>query len=110
MHRVHSGRAARQLDKSEAPIEVRDLSDWEMVRMLASENATQRGSTAAASLDAVAALAKVMAYRLLRWENEAGIPENYGKLDENSHAECRGRLLAGDGIGTACIQAAATAG
>jgi hypothetical protein len=81
-----------------------------MVRMLAGENATQRGSAAAACLDAVAALSKVVAYRLLRWENHATIPTNVGNLDGISHAECRGRLLAGDGIGQDCVGAFAPAG
>lgn len=39
-----------------------------MVRMLASENATQRGSTAAAALDAVAAVSKVLVFQCLRWD------------------------------------------
>jgi hypothetical protein len=58
--------------------------DGQSGRVLASENATQRGSTAAA-------LSKVLAYRLLRWENEAMIPGSQGNLDGISHAECRGR-------------------
>ena len=45
-----------------------DVSDWQMVRMLASENATQRGSTSAACLDAMAAISRVLAYNLLRWD------------------------------------------
>jgi ParB-like chromosome segregation protein Spo0J len=106
-HRIE---AARQLGWTAVPIEVRDLTDWQMARMLASENATQRGSTAAACLDAVAALSKVVAYRLLRWENQATIPTNVGNLVGISHAECRGRLLAGDGIGVDCILGAATKG
>jgi ParB-like chromosome segregation protein Spo0J len=61
-HRIE---ATRALGLETVPIEVRELSDWQMVRMLASENATQRGSTAAA-LDAVAAIARVLAYNLLR--------------------------------------------
>ena len=61
-HRIE---AARALGLEAAPIEVRELSDWQMARMLASENATQRGSTAAACLDAVAAIARVLVYDLL---------------------------------------------
>ena len=41
------------------PIEVQDLSDWHMVVMLATENATQRGTTAAASLDSIAAISGI---------------------------------------------------
>src|SRR4051812_4550049 len=89
------------------PIEVRDLSDWQMVRMLATENATQRGSTAAACLDAVAAISRVLAYNLLRWDEArfCKILQNFG-----SYPECRGRLEAGHGIGRDCIQAFAPQG
>ncbi|MBV8092297.1 MAG: ParB N-terminal domain-containing protein [Acetobacteraceae bacterium] len=64
----HRITAARQLGLETAPIEVRDLDDVQMVRLLLSENATQRGSTAAACVDAVAAASKIMAYSLLRWD------------------------------------------
>ena len=106
-HRIE---AARQLGWTEVPIEVRDLTDWHMARMLASENATQRGSTAAAALDAVAALSKVLAYRLLRWENEPTDAENTASVSGFSHEHCRGLLLAGEGVGRVCIEAAATKG
>lgn len=99
-HRIE---AARALGLEAVPIEVRDLSDWQMVRMLASENATQRGSTAAACLDAVAAISRVLAYNLLRWD-EARFVENMTKLDFD-YARCRGRLEAGSGIGDECIRA-----
>jgi hypothetical protein len=56
-HRIE---AAKKLGMERVPIEVRALSDFQMVRMLASENATQRGTTAAASLDAIAALSRVI--------------------------------------------------
>ena len=104
-HRIES---ARQLGWTEVPIEVRDLTDWQMARMLASENATQRGSTAAAALDAVAALSKVLAYDLLRWEKWSGSSRNMEEQAEFSR--CRGHLLAGEGIGRVCIEAAATKG
>jgi hypothetical protein len=86
------------------PLEVRELSDWQMVRMLASENATQRGSTAAACLDAVAAISKVLAYNLLRWENEASFAQNCAKPPID-FPRCRGRLEAGSGIGSDCVLA-----
>lgn len=105
-HRVE---AAKDLGWTHVPIEVRELSDWQMINMLASENATQRGSTAAAALDAVAALCKGLAYNLLRWEDEATFFRNMGKVGENSrlwdfqYASCRGRLESGSGIGRDCI-------
>lgn len=76
--------------------------------MLASENATQRGSTAAAVLDAVAAISRILAYGLLRWDEATfrGFPQNVGI----SYAECRGRLESGSGIGRDCIQAFAPQG
>jgi hypothetical protein len=91
-----------------APIEVRDLDDRQMVRMLASENATQRGSTSAACLDAVAAIARVLAYNLLRWDEAS-----FCKIPQKptiDYPRCRGRLEAGEGIGRDCIQAFAPAG
>lgn len=102
-HRIE---AARALGLAAVPIEVRDVSDWQMVRMLASENATQRGSTAAACLDAVSAIARVMAYSLLRWD-EATFARNLANLGK-SYAECRGRLEAGSGIGHDCIRSCVT--
>jgi ParB-like chromosome segregation protein Spo0J len=99
-HRIE---AARRLGWQEVPIEVRDLSDWQMVRMLASENATQRGSTAAACLDAVAAIAKVLSFNLLRWDQAA-----FSQISEKvvvDYPSCRGRLEAGSGIGTDCVLA-----
>jgi hypothetical protein len=80
-----------------------------MVRMLATENATQRGSTAAASLDAIAAICKVLAYNLLRWEDQATFSRNLEKLPID-FPSCRGRLEAGDGIGEPCVKAFAPEG
>ena len=98
-HRIE---AARALGLPSVPIEVRDLSDWQMVRMLASENAMQRGSTAAACLDAVAAIARVLAYNLLRWD-EATLVRNLTTVGFD-YATCRGLLDRGEGIGRSCVQ------
>ena len=104
-HRIE---AARQLGWTDVPIEVRDLTDWQMARMLASENATQRGSTAAAALDAVAALSKVLAYNLLRWEKW---PTDCGNLEQVvAFSHCRSHVMSGEGIGRDCILASATKG
>lgn len=104
-HRIE---AARALGLVSAPIEVRALSDWQMARMLASENATQRGSTAAACLDAVAAISRVLVYHLLRWD-EATFAEFSAKVPVD-YPSCRGRLEAGSGIGHDCILAFAPEG
>lgn len=104
-HRIE---AARQRGDTVAPIEVRDLSDRQMVRMLASENATQRGSTTAAALDAVQAICRVLAYDLLRWD-EAMFARFHANIGISYH-ECRGRIEAGSGIGTSCVKAFAPEG
>lgn len=104
-HRIE---AARERGDTAVPIEVRDLTDRQMVRMLASENATQRGSTAAACLDAVQAISRVLAYDLLRWD-EATFARFHAKV-AISYASCRGRLEAGSGIGMECVKAFAPAG
>jgi ParB-like chromosome segregation protein Spo0J len=98
----HRIAAAKSLGWTHVPIEVRDLSDWQMINMLASENATQRGSTAAAALDAIAALSKGLTYNLLRWEDEATFLRNMGNIGF-SYQECRGRLEAHGQIGRECI-------
>jgi ParB-like chromosome segregation protein Spo0J len=105
-HRIE---AARELGLDTVPIEVRDLADWQMVRMLASENATQRGSTAAASLDAIAAICKVLAYNLLRWGDEATLSRNMEGV-RIDFPTCRGMLEAGQGIGGPCVKAFAPEG
>jgi ParB-like chromosome segregation protein Spo0J len=104
-HRIE---AARQLGMESAPIEVRNLDDRQMVRMLAAENATQRGSTAAAALDAVQAICRILAYDLLRWD-EASFSRIHDKLAID-YARCRGRLEAGSGIGEPCVMAFAPQG
>jgi len=99
----HRVAAAKLLKRTAIPVEVRELSDWQMVRMLASENATQRGSTAAACIDAVAAISRVLAYHLLRWD-EATFAKNLAKVGVD-YPSCRGRLENGGGIGRSCIAA-----
>jgi ParB-like nuclease family protein len=97
-HRVE---AARRLGWDEIPIEVRDLSDWQMVRRLASENATQRGTTAAACLDAIAAISKVLAYSLIHCDQQT-----FSKIFENvdlDYKYLRGHVLGGHAIGETCI-------
>ena len=104
-HRIE---AARKRGDATVPIEVRDLTDRQMVRMLATENATQRGSTAAACLDAVQAISRVLAYDLLRWDETM-----FARFHANvaiSYPECRGRLERGSGIGMECVKAFAPAG
>ncbi len=63
--------------------------------MFASENATQRGSTAAA-------FSKVLAYNLLRWDEASLVKNLTGGID---YQTCRGMLDTGQGIGRSCIAA-----
>jgi len=98
-HRIE---AARQLGMKEAPIEVRDLSDWQMVRMLASENATQRGSSAAAALDAIAAISKVLAYQCFR-HDAANLVTILTGLDRRGGETIWGNIRQGEGPGWHCI-------
>jgi len=100
----HRVAAAKLLKRTAIPVEVRELSDWQMVRMLASENATQRGSTAAACIDAVAAISRMLAYHLLRGGKEPGVVKNLTTLGVD-YAVCRGLLERGGGIGRSCIAA-----
>jgi hypothetical protein len=105
-HRIE---AARSLKQETAPIEVRDLSDWQMVRMLASENATQRGSTSAAALDAIAAVSKVLAYQCFRHDLE-GVVKIHTTLHRDAIASIWGKLREGEGPGWRCILALLPAG
>jgi hypothetical protein len=104
-HRIE---AARTLGMTSVPLEVRQLNDWQMVRMLATENATQRGIAAAAGLDAVQAICRLLAYELLR-HDEATFARVCPKVAID-YASCRGRLEAGSGIGTSCVLAFAPPG
>lgn len=100
-HRIE---AARRFGLQSVPIEVRPLSDWQMIRMLTTENATQRGSTATATLDAVAALSYGIAWNLWRFStDEAKIFASSPTFD---YAKARTWLLAGNGIGEDCFAAA----
>jgi hypothetical protein len=95
-----------RLLRKQDPDLARRVMDGELTldaaRKLATENATQRGSTAAAALDAVAAISRVLAYNLLRWD-EATFCEISQKVRVD-YASCRGRLEAGAGIGRDCVQ------
>jgi hypothetical protein len=97
-HRVE---AARGAGLKSAPIEVRDLSDWRMVRMLASENATQRGSTAAAALDAIAAISRVVAFEC--WRHDATDIAKIFAMSARPAETMWGRVRRESGIGEDCI-------
>jgi hypothetical protein len=98
-HRVE---AARSAGLESVPIEVRDLSDWQMVRMLATENATQRGSTVAACLDAVAAIAGQLVYLCWRHSLE-GVWEISPTLPRDAVASLWGKVRKGEAPGRRSI-------
>jgi hypothetical protein len=98
-HRIE---AARSLGFTEAPIDVRALSDWQMVRMLSSENATQRGTSAAAALDAVAATSKVLCYLCIRYDL-AEVSKNIETFAPKAVESIWGKVRQGEGPGEQCI-------
>lgn len=97
-HRIE---AARGLGMDTVPIEVRELSDWQMVRMLASENATQRGTTAAASLDAIAAICRTVV-RQCR-SGDAAKTAKFFAVSDKVAERMHGSVLTGDGPGERCV-------
>ena len=101
----HRIAAARGLGLSHAPIEVRDLSDTQMVQMLASENATQRGTTAAASLDAISAIAHFVLRECGRCETLEGVGRILPTLSREAAASIWGKIRKGESPGRDCILA-----
>lgn len=101
----HRLEAARAMQLETAPIEVRVLDDWQMVRLLAAENATQRGSTAAAALDAIAAVSRVLIYQCLRWDLEElrGVAKIFATLPQDAIESIWGKARKGEGPGERCL-------
>jgi hypothetical protein len=67
-----------------------------MVRMLASENAMQRGSTAAAATDAIAAISRVLAYACFHGGTRlVEILTSLGPVSEQAKATMRGKITSG---------------
>ena len=97
--------AARELGFETIRLEVGEHDDDAMNLMLAVENGTQRVNNAAASLDSVAAIARRLAYFLLRAESLGHlgtiVPTWSDRLFESQKAfeVARGNLLNGRGIG-----------
>ena len=87
------------------PIEVRDLTDAQMALLLASENSTQRGTTAAASLDAVAAISRVVTETCLRCETAEGVGQIWPTLSPGAAVSIFGKIRQGGEPGRDCIQA-----
>jgi hypothetical protein len=105
-HRIEAARDVPKIDS--VPLEVRELSDWQMVRMLASENATQRGTTAAASLDAIAAISKEVSRQCIAGD-AALIAKNFA-VSLTAAERMWGNIRAGGTPGEDCIVAVAPTG
>jgi len=101
-HRIE---AARRHGLDAVPIEVLALSDARMVIMLASENAMQRGTTAAASLDAVAALSRAVTESCLRCDTPEGVGQIWPTLTRDAAESIWGKIRKGEQPGRDCIQA-----
>lgn len=67
----HRFEAARQAGIKMLEAVVQDYTDEQMVQIMVKENATQRGGNALATLDSVAATARVIAKQILLGEGEA---------------------------------------
>lgn len=104
-HRIAAARAAGW---TTVPIEVRQLTDWQMVRMLASENATQRGTTAAACLDAIAAVSRVVINQC--WKGDATLVSKIFETSLTSAESTWGKVRRGEGPGESCILSMMPAG
>lgn len=99
----HRTEAARRNGAATVPITVADLSDADMALQLAVENATQRGTTAAASLDAVAALSRAITESCMASDT----PELFRQIWRVSLTAAEriwGHVRAGGQPGRECIQ------
>lgn len=98
-HRIEAARGVRGI--VDVPIDVLPLNDWQMARMLASENATQRGTTAAASLDAIAAMSKVVVAAC--WQGDAATVSKIFETSLTAAESIWGKVRNGTGPGEDCI-------
>jgi hypothetical protein len=106
-HRIAAGRKAKL---TKIDIDVRDISDDEMVRLMTSENAIQAGSKAAAIMNEVSAAVRRLAKPMLVAERLSEIPEGLREIvqcfqSEHAYAQARKAFQEGKGIGTPLIRA-----
>lgn len=105
-HRVRAARQVRGLSVIECTVDLFD--DDKMIRILAAENATQKGKNTGAMLDSVAAAMRRMAYLLLNaGPTLSTIVESMPSVFESAHAAetARRMLLSGKGLGEPAIRA-----
>lgn len=100
-HRIEAARLARM---TTVPIDVCDLSNEMMALMLASENATQRGVTAAAGLDAVAALSRAVTESCLRCDTPEGVCQIWHTLSPDAAESIWGKARKGEEPGRVALQ------
>lgn len=98
----HRIAAARLAQLEEVALDVQPLTDWDMVLMLTSENATQRGTTAAASLDSIAAISKKLTKDCFTTD-EHGVARIFATLPSGAAESVLGKMLQGEGPGERCI-------
>ena len=99
--------AARRLGFKSIRIELSDLDDDHMLRMLATENGTQRVNNVAAAFDSVAGITERVAYLNLLTDSREHLSTIVERCEVERLWDCqkafetsRGNLLAGDGIGS----------
>lgn len=97
----HRVQAAREVGMEFAEIYIGNFDDAAMVRVLAKENATQRGDDGQAVMGSVAATVRFLAKVLLLSPVEALSPNGDSEFFPNDHAKTKAkeRLLSDDGLG-----------
>jgi hypothetical protein len=86
--------AARKAKLESIPIFVDDLSEDEMIWLMADENSTQEGSSPGAVLNEVAAVARRLIEIIVPTEHFSGIPEKWLFDSAKGFDIARGKLLA----------------
>lgn len=111
----HRLEALKQMGITTVDVKIEAIDDDQMVKEMASENATQQGNSFPAQVDSVAAIARRLAYWLLISEDDAQWNELMGTpsatadgVKPNKHAttfyNAKEALLRGDGMGERLIR------
>jgi ParB/Sulfiredoxin domain len=105
----HRIAAARKAGLKHVDIDVRDISDDEMVRLMTSENAIQAGSKAAAVMNEIGAAVRRLAKPMLVVDDLGEISPRWPEIaqcfqSKKAYTTARGTFLEGDGIGFRLIR------
>lgn len=105
-HRVE---AMKRLDITHVELNVSNRTDDEMLKIMVSENSTQRGHDVPAMMDSVSAITKRIAYELLRYEDFEEFQE-YSLCvtivtNKKSYTKALELLIKGEGLGAKTIRA-----